>query len=72
MQYRFTSMASLADYLATRGTMWRESAASTEKKSKRALLLERAVSYETIADMIRNTVVGADKDVIVLNAPKEK
>lgn len=75
MQYRFSSLRSLADYLCNRATMFRESA-SNEKlaKSKRALFLERAVTHELIADMIRHTVIEpGDTDLTVhMNPQREK
>lgn len=59
MRYRFSSLDSLADYLQNRGTMFRESADGAKSKQKRALFLERAVTHETIADMIRKTTLDA-------------
>jgi len=74
MQYRFSSLASLADYLANRATMFRESAAGAKQASKRALFIERAATHENIADMIRHTVIEkGDTDVTIhLNPQREK
>lgn len=57
MKYRFSSLASLADYLANRATMFRESADNAKSKQKRALFMERAITHEMIADMIRKTTL---------------
>jgi len=74
MQYRFSSLKSLADYLNNRATMFRESADTVKSNQKRALFIERAVTHESIADMIRHTVIEpGDTDVtIVLNPQREK
>jgi len=74
MQYRFSTLASLADYLGNRATMFRESAAGAKSAAKRALLIERATTHESIADMIRNTVIekGETDLTIVLNPQREK
>jgi len=74
MQYRFSSLASLADYLVNRATMFRESAAGAKQASKRTLFLERAATHESIADMIRHTVIEkGDTDVTIhLNPQREK
>ena len=79
MQYRFSTLASLADYLGNRATMFRESAAgitgdSYKQKEKRALLIERAATHENIADMIRHTVIEkGDTDVTIhLNPPQRE
>ena len=52
MQYRFSSLKSLADYLNNRATMFRESADTVKSNQKRALFIERAVTHESIADMV--------------------
>ena len=75
MQYRFSSLTSLADYLCNRATMFRESADGAKSKTKRALFIERAATHENIADMIRKTVItddGGNNFQIVLNPQREK
>lgn len=75
MRYRFSTLASLADYLCNRATMFRESAENSKGK-KRALFIERAVTHENIADMIRKTTIdSAVPDgtfEIALNPQREK
>jgi len=74
MQYRFSSLQSLADYLFNRATMFRQSAAGAKSAAKRTLFLERAATHESIADMIRNTIIEkGDTDVTIhLNPQREK
>jgi hypothetical protein len=74
MQYRFSSLKSLADYLNNRATMFRESADGVKSNQKRALFIERAVTHESIADMIRQTVIepGETDATIYINPQREK
>ena len=74
MQYRFSSLKSLADYLGNRATMFRESADHVKSNQKRALMIERAVTHESIADMIRHTVIepGETDATIYINPQREK
>ena len=78
MRYRFSTLASLADYLCNRATMFRESAEGAKSKQKRALFIERAVTHETIADMLRKTTIDYGTDAnhppfdVSINPQREK
>lgn len=75
MRYHFSNLASMADYLRNRATMFRESADATKSKQKRALLIERAATHENIADMIRKTTIGEridDSTISFTINPQEK
>ena len=57
--YRFKDMNALADYMVTLANRLRESAALTNK-SKRDMLVQRAADHESLADLVRNTLLDRD------------
>lgn len=58
--YKFTSLSSLADYLSNRGRELGERAKRAKPKEA-ALLKREAYATESVADLIRNTVIEPEQ-----------
>lgn len=58
MKYKFSSLQSLADYFANKALEARANSNGYPPKSHwRMKCIERAATYENVADMIRNTEI---------------
>jgi hypothetical protein len=65
VRYVFENLKSIADYLDTKAKLARESAERFKPRSiKHTQQMEQAATNESLADMLRDTQLRTDADVI--------